>query len=307
MAEHHFTKGILLAGGSGTRLHPLTATFCKQLLPIYDKPLIYYPLSILMLAGIREILLISTPRDLPAFRSLFGDGSHLGLSIDYLEQPRPEGIAQALILGESFAAGDNVALILGDNIFHGQGIKSSLDTATARATGATIFSYPVQDPSQFGVVEVDDVGQPVSLEEKPANPRSKYAITGLYFYDGTASERAKGLSPSPRGELEITALNQSYLDSDDLYVEEFGRGFAWLDTGTPQSLLHAANFVETVQTRQGLRIACIEEVAFRMKYIDQDQLQTLAHQQDNDYHQYLREILGESGPTLPPGRCRGQD
>ncbi|MCA9172917.1 MAG: glucose-1-phosphate thymidylyltransferase RfbA [Planctomycetales bacterium] len=302
MAEPLFTKGILLAGGSGTRLHPLTDCVCKQLLPVYDKPLIYYPLSTLMLAGIRQVLLISTPRDLPLFQRLFGDGSQLGMSIQYAEQPRPEGIAQALTIGESFIAGDHVALVLGDNIFYGQGISQPLRSATSRETGATVFSYPVQDPTQFGVVEVDGGGRVLSLEEKPARPKSKFAVTGLYFYDGTAVERARSIKPSPRGELEITALNQSYLDSGQLHVEEFGRGFAWLDTGTPRSLLQAANFVETVQSRQGLRIACIEEVAYRMGYIDRQQLSALASQHANDYAHYLRELLGESGPTLPPGR-----
>lgn len=302
MAERIFNKGILLAGGSGTRLHPLTDCLCKQLLPVYDKPLIYYPLSTLMLAGIQEILLISTPRDLPAFRRLLGDGRQLGLRIEYCEQPQPEGIAQALLLGEAFIDSEPCALILGDNIFYGQGIKQTLGAATARRRGATIFSYPVQDPRQFGVVEMAPGGKVISLEEKPQQPKSKFAATGLYFYDETAVSRAKQIEPSPRGELEITALNQMYLNDDLLYVEEFGRGFAWLDTGTPRALLHAANFVETVQSRQGLRIACIEEVAYRMGFIDHQQLRRLASEHRNDYARYLLEVLGETGPTLPPGR-----
>ena len=294
MPQRGFEKGIILAGGSGTRLFPVTQAVSKQLLPVFDKPMIYYPLSTLMLAGIRQILIISTPHDLPSYESLLGDGQKLGLRFEYAVQPEPKGLAEAFLIGEPFIAGDQVALILGDNIFYGQGLGKKLNRATSHEDGATIFTYPVHDPQRYGVIEFDESGQPSDLVEKPPQTHSNQAITGLYFYDEQVVELAKSLQPSPRGELEITDLNRCYLRQGQLHVEKFGRGFAWLDTGTEASLLQAANFVETVQARQGLRIACIEEVAYRMKFIDVDQLRTLANPfKQNPYGQYLLEVAKE--------------
>lgn len=284
-------KGILLAGGSGTRLHPITRGVSKQLLPIYDKPMVYYPMSTLLLAGIRDVLLISTPEDLPAYRRLFHDGSQLGVRISYAEQPRPEGLAQAFLIGREFVGSDRVALALGDNIFHGHGFTDTLARAAARETGATVFGYWVHDPERYGVVDFDAEGRAVGIEEKPAKPRSHYAVTGLYFYDNRVLEIAAGLSPSSRGELEITDVNRAYLGAGTLRVELLGRGVAWLDTGTYESLLQAANYVETVQERQGLRIACLEEIAFRNGWIDRDQLESLGGQMTNSaYGAYLRDL-----------------
>jgi glucose-1-phosphate thymidylyltransferase len=270
-------KGILLAGGSGTRLHPLTLATSKQLLPVFDKPLVYYPLSALMLAGIREILLVTTPHDQPAFRRLLSDGTALGLDIAYAVQERPDGIAQALLIGRDFLAGSPCALALGDNLLYGDALGAVLQQARARADGATVFAYWVKDPGRYGVVEFDPAGRPVSLVEKPVKPRSNWAVTGLYFYDGEAPAIAADLAPSPRGELEITDLNAEYLRRGRLHVEKLGRGYAWLDAGTPVSLLQAGVFVQTIQERQGLQIACLEEIAYRMGFIDAEQLQHLAH------------------------------
>lgn len=288
-------KGIVLAGGAGTRLHPSTIAVSKQLLPIYDKPMIYHPISVLMLAGIKDILIISTPVDLPNFKRLLGDGSQFGIKFSYKEQPSPDGLAQAFILGEEFINGDDVALVLGDNIFYGGGFSGKLKSVVNNIKefgGATVFGYPVKDPQRFGVVEFDEAGKVLSLEEKPQNPKSHYAVTGLYFYDKKVVDYAKNLKPSARGELEITDLNNIYLKNGDLNVELLGRGFAWLDTGTHHSLLQAGQFVKTVEDNQGIKIACLEEVAYRMGFVTKEELiQNIEKYKNNEYFTYVREVL----------------
>jgi len=287
-------KAIILAGGSGTRLYPMTQVISKQLLPVYDKPMIFYPLSMIMLAGIREILIISTPNDTPNFKNLLGDGSQLGLDISYAIQSSPDGLAQAFIIGEKFIAGDSCAMVLGDNIFYGTDIQPKLQTAASRTEGATIFAYTVRNPKRYGVVELDDRRRATSLEEKPANPKSNYAVTGLYFYDSNVTEIAKSLTPSKRGELEITDLNRVYMENHQLYVEVLGRGTAWLDTGTQNSLLDASNFVKTIEERQGFKICCPEEIAYHMGYISAEQVREIALPLTNSgYGRYLLDILGD--------------
>ena len=287
-------KGIILAGGSGTRLYPLTKAISKQILPIYDKPMIYYPLSVLLLANIREILIISTPTDIHLFENLLGNGSHLGISIQYKVQPSPDGLAQAFLLGEEFLQGESCCLVLGDNIFYGYNFSKLLIEANAIQKGATVFGYYVNDPERYGVAEFDDEGNVLSIEEKPRIPKSNYAVTGLYFYDNTVVEKAKKVKPSPRGELEITDLNKIYLEEKTLTVKLLGRGMAWLDTGTHQSMLQASNFVESIEERQGLKVACLEEIAFRKGYITKDQVIELAKPLlKNQYGQYLMKIVNE--------------
>ena len=285
-------KGIILAGGSGTRLYPLTKSISKQIMPIYDKPMIYYPLSVLMLANIREILIISTERDLPVFKELLKDGSELGLKLEYKVQEKPNGLAEAFIIGEEFIGDDNVALILGDNIFYGSGFRGLVEEAAKLESGAIVFGYPVKDPRAYGVVEFDETGKAISLEEKPANPKSNYAIPGLYFYDNTVVEKAKNVKPSTRGEIEITTVNEMYLSEGKLNVKNLGRGVAWLDTGTHDALLEAANFVQTVQKRQGFYIACIEEIAYAKGWINKEQLLKLAEpMMKTEYGKYLEYLI----------------
>ncbi|AUX90956.1 glucose-1-phosphate thymidylyltransferase RfbA [Acinetobacter variabilis] len=287
------TKGIILAGGSGTRLHPITKGISKQLLPIYDKPMVYYPLSVLMLAGIREVLVISTPEDIEGFKRLLGDGSQFGMELSYAIQPRPDGLAQAFILGEKFIGQSNVCLVLGDNIFYGQGFTPMLRQAAARQKGATVFGYQVKDPERFGVVEFDEQQRVISIEEKPQNPKSNFAVTGLYFYDNDVIQIAKQVKPSERGELEITSINQAYLERGDLNVELLGRGFAWLDTGTQGSLLEAAQFVETLERRQGYKVACLEEIALNNGWLSKEQVLAIGHtMHKNGYGQYLISLVG---------------
>lgn len=288
-------KGIILAGGSGTRLYPLTRAASKQLMPVYDKPMIYYPLSTLMLAGIRDILIISTPQYLHRFQELLQDGSEFGLKLSYAEQPSPDGLAQAFIIGEEFISDDSVALILGDNIYHGSGLSKMLQKAASKESGATVFGYHVKDPERFGVVEFDQDMKAISIEEKPEHPRSNYAVTGLYFYDNDVVEIAKSIKPSPRGELEITDVNKAYLDRGDLSVELMGRGFAWLDTGTHESLLEASQYIETVQRMQNVQVANLEEIAYRMGYISREDVLALAQPlKKNEYGQYLLRLIGEA-------------
>ncbi len=295
MSESLFKKGIVLAGGSGTRLHPLTLTVSKQLLPVYDKPMIYYPLSCLFFAGIREILVISTPQDLPQFRRLLGDGSQWGVSFSYAEQPKPAGLAQAFTIGRDFVGGDSVALVLGDNIFYGQGLQNLLHQASIHTTGATIFGYPVRDPERYGVVELGPDKKAISLEEKPKQPKSRLAVPGLYFYDNQVVEMAANLKPSPRGEFEITDINRIYMEQKQLRVETFSRGFAWLDAGTHESLLDAGNFIAAVEKRQGLKIGCLEEIAYRKNFISRADIEKMASGNASGYGEYLRMILAEDG------------
>ncbi len=288
-------KGIILAGGSGTRLYPLTRVLSKQLIPVYDKPMIYYPLSVLMLAGIRDILIISTPHDLPRFSELMGNGSQLGLNITYAEQPRPEGLAQAFIIGKEFIGSDSVCLVLGDNIFFGHGFAEKVQKCSQLKDGGIIFGYLVRDPERYGVVEFDDENRVIDIEEKPENPKSKYAVPGLYFYDNDIVQIAQSIKPSPRGELEITDINNQYLNNNKLKVELLGRGFCWLDTGTHESLQQASSYVQAVQERQGLKIACLEEIAYRLGYINAEQVEKLAHTMlKNQYGQYLIDLLEDN-------------
>ncbi len=285
-------KGILLAGGSGSRLYPISMVVSKQLLPVYDKPMIYYPLSVLLLADLRDILVISTPYDLPLYKKLLGDGSQWGISFSYAEQPLPEGLAQAFIIGREFIGNENVCMILGDNIFYGQGMTGLLNNAKSRKEGATVFGYRVKDPQRYGVVDFDESGMAINIEEKPEKPKSNFAVTGLYFYDNQVIDIAAELKPSPRGELEITDVNIAYLKMGKLHVEKFGRGIAWLDTGTHKSLMQASNYIETIENRQGLKVACIEEIVYRKGYIDAEQVEKLAQPLlKNDYGQYLTDML----------------
>jgi glucose-1-phosphate thymidylyltransferase len=287
-------KGIVLAGGSGTRLHPITLGVSKQLLPVYDKPMIYYPISVLMLAGIKDVLVISTPQDLPQYRNLLGDGSQFGVNFSYAEQPSPDGLAQAFLIGERFIGNDSVCLILGDNIFHGQHFGEQLQNAATRTSGATVFGYWVKDPERFGVIDFDSQGRALSIEEKPKVPKSSYAVTGLYFYDNDVIKIAKAVKPSPRGELEITDVNNAYLKRGDLQVERFGRGFAWLDTGTHDSLLDASQYVQTIEHRQGLKVACLEEIAYEKNWINREQLLERARYfGKTGYGQYLAKLAGD--------------
>lgn len=285
-------KGILLAGGSGTRLHPVTRAISKQLLPVYDKPMVYYPLSTLMLAGLRDVLLISTPDDLPQYQRLLGDGSQLGINIQYAEQPRPEGLAQAFLIGREFLGGEEACLVLGDNIFYGHGLTDSLQQAAKLEDGGTIFGYYVKDPERYGVVHYDDDGQVLGIEEKPAHPKSNYAVVGLYFYDKQICDIASEIKPSARGELEITSVNNAYLQMGKLRVEKLGRGTAWLDTGTHESLLQAGNFIETIENRQGLKVACLEEIAYQQGYISAEDVLRMAHElEKTEYGQYLKNVI----------------